>query len=281
MLVYFLVINLSFFLSLNRDRALIGEGGWYQGYLPSIFFVLSYFLVSRFLKKTAVITAVLCITSAIEFILGAVNRLGYYPIKYEGIESGFISTLGNINWFCGFWSLFFGLSAGLFYKSKNRTLTVVYGLLLAAGSFSGALQGSDSALLVFASVIVAVLICGLKGENANRVRAHLTCGIIFAPSALSFLVLKISGKSLNLEALILDLFFYSPFALLLCIISFVMAFIAYKTKEDREIELYRIFLSTVLSILALIVLTVVLLILINTLSQEGISLLIILIANSV
>lgn len=273
MLLYFVIINISFLLSPNRDRALIGEGGWYQGYLPSVFLVCSYFFISRFLTKTTCIIAVLCIVSGFQFILGAVNRLGFYPIKYEGIESGFISTLGNINWFCGFWSLFFGLAIGLFYKVKSRGLSVLCGVLLAVGSFSGALQGSDSALFVFTAGMIAILVCGLKGEREDRIRAHLTCGIIFAPLALTFLVLKITGKSLNLEALILDLFAYSPFAMVLCIISFVMAFLAFKAPEDKERDLYKVYMTLVLSILGLIVFTAILLILLNTFSENGIELL--------
>ena len=47
MLVYFLTINISFYFSFNRRAALTGEGGWYQGYLTSIFLVISYFLISN------------------------------------------------------------------------------------------------------------------------------------------------------------------------------------------------------------------------------------------
>ena len=240
MFLYLIVINVSFFFSYNKKVAIIGEGGWYQGYLTSVFLVLSYFLISRFMRRAGAITVIFCVVSGIEFLLGSLNRMGIYPIPYEGAESGFISTLGNINWFCGFWSVFFALAAGLFFRAEGTISKILLGILLAIGSVAGALQGSDSALIVFTVVVLVAFYKSVDEDMESRVRGMVLACVILGPMALAYLFFKIFSVSLDYDSFTISLLLYSPVPAVLFVVAAAVAILAYALGEEGSTVLFKV-----------------------------------------
>ena len=240
MLVYFLVINLSFYFSYNRRFALTGEGGWYQGYLTSIFLVLSYFFISQFLDKYKLIVIFLCISAGIEFLLGTLNRFDIYPVELEGASTGFISTLGNINWFCGFWSVFFALAAGIFYMTENRIVMILTGILTGLGAIIGAIQGSDSALIVYAAVILAIFFKAVKSDKEHRLRSMITASVIVGSMSLMHVFLKITGLKTNYDSVATSVLAYSPISIVLFVIAVAIGVVTYLLSEEATETLFKV-----------------------------------------
>lgn len=52
------------------------------------------------------------------FGLGLLNRFDVYPIASLRGDRSFISTLGNINWYCGFLAVFLPVGMGLLIRTR-------------------------------------------------------------------------------------------------------------------------------------------------------------------
>lgn len=142
-----------------------------MGLIPQLLLLMTYFMASRFWKPRKWVLEVMLGVSAAVFLFGCINRFGIYPVEmaYSGPE--FISTIGNINWYCGYAvsTVFFGvvllwLQTGL--KTWQKALLAGYTFI---GFTSLVIQGSQSGLMTLA-VILLVLFCMSVGKTA-RMRA--------------------------------------------------------------------------------------------------------------
>lgn len=200
-IAYLFFVVISYLCSDNRQEALWGARGWYIGLVTQIIYLASYFFISRFLKGEKILLPLLIIGSGISFFLGVLNRFSVYPLKLEGANVSFIATLGNINWFCGYWSVFFPLAAGLFYgmRGKNRVCRLLCGIYLALSAATGAVQGSDSALLVYGAVTI-FLFCISCGSNEDRKSFYETMLIICGAFQIVRLIRLFFPNAMNYES---------------------------------------------------------------------------------
>ena len=90
-----------------KDITLWGEEGWYMGLVPLLLLCGISFFISRLWQGDGNLAYLIMGASAVVFLLGICNRYSFYPISLAGSQPGFISTLGNINWFCGFFLIIF------------------------------------------------------------------------------------------------------------------------------------------------------------------------------
>ncbi len=158
--LYGAALFLSYFSSDYKDEALWGTQGWYMGFLPQLALVVIYFLVSRLWEPKKWIFLTVLPVSAAVFFMGVVNRFGCYPFGVESAGEAYISTIGNINWYCGYavTTVFIGttlLWRGSGLKVWQKVLLMAYTMI---GWVSLILQGSDSGLVTLA-VMAIVMFC--------------------------------------------------------------------------------------------------------------------------
>ena len=203
----------SFLFSYNKQEALWGAEGWYMGLATQVTFVLSYFFVSVFLVCKKMILSMFLLSTFVTFVWGLLNRFSIYPIFFEGMNPGFIATLGNINWYCGYWSVFFPVGVGLFYVSiihanelrwKNVLFRLVAGLYLAVATAVGAVQGSDSAILVFAAVTL-VLYCVSAWDKNHRKAFYITVMVMCGVCQVLRLIRGIFPEAMNYNSISADI----------------------------------------------------------------------------
>lgn len=144
----FLFLNgISFFLTPYKDEALWGTSGWYMGFAMQLSFVGIYFMMSRLYDRKIDLLPVFMGATSIVFLWGLLNRFSIYPIDMQYNSASYISSIGNINWFCGFWSVFFVMGVALYIVAEKRSLRIfsaVYSILALA---MGVVEGSDSAFI--------------------------------------------------------------------------------------------------------------------------------------
>ena len=117
-------------------------------------------------------------TSAAVFLLGICNRYSVYPIVMEGQTETFISTLGNINWFCGYWSVTAPIGIMLYWCGRQGVTRVLTGAYSFLAMLSGVTQGSNSAYLVYLVMFPAIFILSLRDKK--KLYRFLELGMIFA-----------------------------------------------------------------------------------------------------
>lgn len=193
---YFVAVMLSYLGSSYKKEAFWGAEGWYMGVVMQMMLVLLYFFFSRYFVCCTGWLAVWMSAAAGVFILGILNRYSIYPIIMEGRTPGFISTLGNINWFCGYWSLTAPIGVTLYWCSEKRWQRVVAGLYSIVAMLAGVVQGSESAYLVFGAVFVALLLFSL--HNVRRLYRWMELGMLFAAGCQLGRILRyLPGFSMN------------------------------------------------------------------------------------
>ncbi|MCM1136791.1 MAG: O-antigen ligase family protein, partial [Clostridium sp.] len=103
-ILYATELFVSYVLSDYKKEALWGTEGWHIGLAALLVLCSLYFFISRFWDGKAYVWYVSMAASGAVFLLGILDRFSVYLIPLEIRQPAFISTLGNINWFCGYLS---------------------------------------------------------------------------------------------------------------------------------------------------------------------------------
>lgn len=204
---YCLAVMMSYMCSSYKESALWGAEGWYMGVMSQIMFGLIYFFFSRFFRRYTApgrterrtgerSLGIWLLAASGVFLLGICNRYSLYPVVLEGQTETFISTLGNINWFCGYWSVAAPPGIVLYWcseRSAARVLLAVYSLI---AMLAGITQGSNSAYLVFL-VLLAVLFILSMQSNQKLYRFLELCMLFMAACLTGRLMQYLPGLSYN------------------------------------------------------------------------------------
>ena len=167
MLLYGGVVVISACCSPYPDTAWFGYQDWHMGAITQLLFVGIYFMIANSRFKNDIIVRIWQISFLAVVLLGVLHRLGLDPLLLmKGVEpldweySHMISTIGNINWLCGYCSVaMVPVVTGYLYEKKNVNEL----LLLAACSLTLLLlliQGSDMGILL---VVLCLLLSMLRG----------------------------------------------------------------------------------------------------------------------
>ena len=183
---------LSFLFSINKTVSFFGLEGWRGGFLTVLLMLFFTLVLSSSEPFSKYILASLLITPALEFVLGILGRFRIYPVQIANQNNSFVATIGNINWYVGFLSVFVPLGIGLCYTeklfSKRFFVLALYEVL---GLVATLTQGSESGALVLAGTFVLLLFRSLGSRKG------------FQKMAVQFFILGLSMEMVD----ILMLFF--------------------------------------------------------------------------
>lgn len=166
----FLVANLlSYCFSEYKADAFWGAEGWYTGLFLYLGCFMLYFIFSLG-GIEQIVPELLFLPSAVIFLWGILNRFSVFPSDMKYYEYDFISCLGNINWFAGYWSFFMAGAVAWYLLAEKTYSRVLAGIYLWITLLAGLLQGSDAAFVVMA---VLVLFFGwICFENETRKKRY-------------------------------------------------------------------------------------------------------------
>ena len=195
---YLVAVLLSFLFTAFREEAFWGAEGWHMGLVSQVLFGAFYFFFSRYFKWDRKILYVTLCSSGAVFLLGILNRYSVYPISMIGQTPTFISTLGNINWFCGYWAVICPLGILLYWNSKGCIRQAAADIYVVIAFHVGVVQGSSSAYLALLGLFL--LLFGLSFRENFYMRRFLELCILFAVSCqMGRLLRLLSGFSINYE----------------------------------------------------------------------------------
>ena len=166
---------ISFICSRNKAESFLGLPGWREGFLTLFLMLFICAAFSREKVFNKYIVAAILITPAFEFALGILGRFRIYPIEIYGQNNSFLGTIGNINWYVAYLSIFVPVGIGLCYTeklfSKGFFLCAVYEVLGLVALF---VQGSESALLTVFGVFFLLLILSFGSRcSFKKIMAQL------------------------------------------------------------------------------------------------------------
>ncbi len=221
-LAYGLSVMISYLFSHYKEEALWGTQGWYMGMIPQVTSVVVYFLVSRAWKGRKWMIAVVFAVSAVVFGLGFLNRFGIYPIDMKIQLSTFISTIGNINWYCGYLVSVFFVGITFFWKKnwKDVRLKILMVGYLVIGFATLVTQGSNSGILTM--TVIILLLFWLSASDEKRMETFWFEMVLFSATCLVIYLLRLT-KLMNCTYAdtIVNLFTFSPLPIVMTVVSLV------------------------------------------------------------
>lgn len=219
-----LLTNLvTLLFSCDIKTSFLGLEGWRVGFLTTAIMILDCYFLAKGLYVDEYVLAAVFITPFLIFVIGGLGRFGIYPIEIYGSDSSFLATIGNINWYVGFLSIFVPAGVGLTYLQKPGSKSFfACGLYTVAGLIALLLQGADSGLLVilgayglllflslsdrasFHRFLAQVLIFGLSAEIVNLM-------MLFNPGAYNYeenVLIALCSNHIGLVIVALSFFLY-------------------------------------------------------------------------
>lgn len=180
-------VCVSYLCTDYRATALWGTTGWFMGLLPHLTLVSIYFLVSRMAVFSQYLIYLCIPVSAVTFILGYLNRFDVWPLSME--NSGlplYISTVGNINWFCGYIVSTIFVGVGLLWLDNGwrKWYTILLSVYTCLGFGMLVVQGSDSGLFALAAVMLAMFVLSAKSKEMARMKRFWLLVGLFALACL-------------------------------------------------------------------------------------------------
>lgn len=234
--IYMATVLLSFVCSTYKDETLWGTEGWYLGTVPLLIMGAFVFLLTHLWKEQKWILYGSIMVSGIVFFLGICNRFSFYPVKVEPPYPTFISTLGNINWFCGYMSVIAPIGIVIFILKDNKDykrlwikwLLMLYVLITFMAGFC---QGSSSIFLWNAAMFAVTLWIAIK--NFSRLKNWFLIVGLWGISGQVIRVLKyLLPQYYNYDsAVLID----TNITLLIAVAAmFGFAALSFGGKEDKE-----------------------------------------------
>ena len=165
-MLYATEIFVSYAFSDYRKEALWGTEGWYIGLVLLLTLCGLYLFVSRFWGGEKNVWYVALAASGMVFLLGILDRFSIYLLPIEIRDPVFISTLGNINWFCGYLSVLAPIGICLFlFQERGKVLHGVYTVIAFMAGFC---QGGSSVFLFFGALFFILLWIAVKKKEWIR-----------------------------------------------------------------------------------------------------------------
>lgn len=277
-LMYGVVVILSYFFTQYKETAYWGRKGWYVGLITQLLYLAIYFFISRFYIGGDTMQYPYIASTIVVFGIGILNRFSIYPFDLKGKSSGFISTLGNINWFCSYWSVLFPIAAVLLlYKGNDKIRKkILYIVIYSIMAVAGAIQGSDSGGIVFAAVFLVLFWKSTRSiaELRNYFRMVTLTMALFQ---LVRLVRHLAPEAMNMQTTITEILTQGNLTLIGFIVAAVLCglcFLFEKKEQKRFLIVWKWIRNIAFVLIALVVIVYVVLVCVNTWGNnyiEGIS----------
>jgi O-antigen ligase len=180
-------VILSYLGSSYKETALWGTSGWYMGLIPQLIFVSIYFLTSRYQIFSGKMIYLLLPVSAVTFVLGYLNRFDIWPLAMENSgRAMFISTIGNINWYCGYIVAVLFVGVGLLWleNGEKRWYTLLLSCYVFLGFAALTTQGSDSGMFALAVVLMVLFVLSAKDGDERRMQRFWLIVLLLAGACL-------------------------------------------------------------------------------------------------
>ncbi len=158
-----------------------GLSGWYMGALTYAILVVLYFTVSRCLIYNKTVYIIPVVTVVLISIWGSLNKYNFAPINmhYDYAKKGavFFSSIGNINWLCGFTSVLVPLIWGLYMGAAKVWEKIVLIVCMIATFEMIILNSSDSGY--FALCVTMMVLFGYAITDREKFRRFTEIAMCF------------------------------------------------------------------------------------------------------
>lgn len=270
---YALALVLSYFCSAYKEdnrlgfNALWGFIGWYMGLWPQLFLILIYFFVSKLWKPRMWMLYMTFVVSGAVFLLGYLNRFGVNPLNMTAAGPAFISTIGNINWYCGYLVSVFFAGAVFLWNGHEKKIweKILLAFYVTVGFGTLITHGSDSGLVALLAVLL-VMFCLSVTDRYRMLMFWLEVSLMGIACLFTWAIRLLSPDSMNYESHVANILSigWHPF-FVTCVSCIILACI-YRSirKETYSEKIAKAFATTAVLIATVIIVLLPIMIILNT-----------------
>ncbi|MCR5255665.1 MAG: O-antigen ligase family protein [Acetatifactor sp.] len=282
--LYGLILTVSYLTSEFRGAENFwGVKGWHMGYGTQMCLVIAYFIISRYWVPHEIYMYLILAVSFVVNLCGLLNRFGIMVFGMEYSNPSFISTIGNINWFCGYITVTFfigvymlfcmelpqkaGKNANAIKREKAHSKAdrkeilrfVLLNIYVFIGSAMMVAQGSMSGMVATGAVAAAGLYFSrLDDADLKKVLWEIT--LFFGSCSALYIIRLIEPDKFNLSDRVTDILTHTWMPVVLFILSVTL----FLVKSLRKI-LGKVIKPVIIAGIGVLLLTVILIV-INTIS---------------
>ena len=227
-------LHTSFKQETEWGDAFYGTYSWYLGLLTQLIFVGIYFVISRLWQRKDWMIALWLPVMAVVALLGYLNRFGIYPLEMEGAGPQFISTIGNINWYCGYVVTVVSGIAYYIWNDRGRPikkrLYVVGAIVLGIGLASLVTQGSSSGIVALMLLMGVFYLLSMR--DAGKLQRFFEGGILLSGVCIfTWLIRKIWPQAMDYKESTTELLTMSPLPFLLLGVALLCRFLVCRSRR--------------------------------------------------
>lgn len=238
-LCFALFCLVSYLFSIDKKIGLTGNEEWNMGLLAQLMFVAIYFGISRHLTNIKQCLYAVCIMGVPMALLTIVNRFGFYPLPIKGQHYLYVSTIGNINWFCGFFIMITAPEMVLYFEAKKRKEKWLFGSALFLSFLAMICQGSISGYVTILVLLLFLLKPALKDKTAFLTYVEIYLLLFGACSLLYMTGYFMPGRFVEYDPITnLVAFSYLPL-ICLFVTSLIHMLVGFMAKEFHLTFLYK------------------------------------------
>ena len=209
-LVYFIVVIISFLLSSFKKEALFGAEGWSMGLIAQMIFLFSYFMISRCFRFKKIVLYVLFVSTTIVFILGILHRFYIDPLSmYIGLSETqklqFLSTIGQSSWYSSFVCTVFPIGLYIFYNTTSKKTRIWSGIYSALGFMTLVTQNSDSAYLALIAIIFILFYISFDGADQQKRFIEVILLMLFSFKLMGLFQVIFKNHTITLDRLSIEM----------------------------------------------------------------------------
>ncbi|MBQ7919090.1 MAG: hypothetical protein IJ324_03990 [Lachnospiraceae bacterium] len=237
-LLYGVAVIISYLVSDYQELSVYGDAwqgayGWYMGARTQLTLVATYFGISRCWKNKRLLYFVLPVVVVV-FGLGYLNRFGVYPIEMEAANPQFISTIGNINWYCGYLVTVFFAIIGFWLTTKLDKKWQQYSLLalMVLGFGTLVTQGSASGIFVLVVMVLVLYLLTMR-EGVLQERFWLLCSLLFLACCVTLIIRKVFSVEVTYQDGLMDILTATPLPVIFLVICAGMYFLVHNLNVKK------------------------------------------------
>lgn len=232
-------LHTSFQEETKWGDAFYGTYGWYLGLLTQLLFLGIYFMVSRLWRRKDWMLVLWSFPMIVVCLLGYLNRFGINPLKMEATGAQYISTIGNINWYCGYLVTVLSVFAGYLWRGQGlcekKWVRVALYLLLGLGLATLVTQGSSSGAVTLVVMLGVFYLLSMRDEEKLR-RFWTGCILLSAVCILTCVIRLIWPEAITYAEGTTDLLTLSPLPFLLFVFSMLGRYLVCRSSRKGQFQ---------------------------------------------
>ncbi len=256
--VLILIFSLSTALAEYPYEAFWGNRGRWHGLLIWLMFYIAYILITRFYRYKKWHLYAFLLSASLVVIWAIFNffliNFGMFEDTKDDYKYTFVSSIGNINTYCNFTGMFFGVAAAMFVLAEKPIENILIYIALAIAAFGQIMGLSENAALSTAIVLAVLPLCIIK-TRTHIAKFFMVMSTYLAAMKITSVLTTLGIETMNdldpsLQITTAGKSFFTTALAAVLLLTAIVAVYTFKKKEKpdtKDVKIFKLFWELMLA----------------------------------